>query len=186
LSIGADYNLRGVSITPQEKSQPGLDYYDPRLQAYMIADLSQDVEATVRIQSITPWGAETSSSTLATRYPNANGTPWVQNAFVRLPRLLNDKVVVTVGRQPIIWGDGHILSDDQLGFNAVRVQAKSPFRWVDFDIEGFTAKISDGLQSGDDTDLHGAMLGFNRDVVRWEVMSLWEKKRPVAGLSTGS
>jgi hypothetical protein len=81
---------------------------------------------------------------------------------------------LTVGRQPLAWGDGHILADDELGFNAIRLQAKSPWQKFDFDFDAFTAKISEGLQSNGDTDLHGAMISTQREIFKWELMGLWE------------
>lgn len=175
LSLGADYLLRGVSMEERDKSFEKNRYYDQRLQAYLITDLSKDVEATVRVQSITPWGLEGSTTPLATRYPDANGDLWVQNAFARMPHLWKDRIIVTVGRQPIQWGDGTILSDDELGFNAIRTQIKSPWSRLPFDLEGFTAKINEGLRLPGDKDLHGAMISFDSKSFRWDVMGLWEK-----------
>ena len=51
LSLGADYLLRGVTVAEQDKNQPDLSYYDQSLSAYLITDLSKDVEATVRVKS---------------------------------------------------------------------------------------------------------------------------------------
>ena len=175
LSLGADYLLRGVAVTERDRTIKSSRYYDQRLQAYLTTDLSKDVEATVRVQSITPWGLEGSTTPLVTRYPHANGNVWVQNAFARLPHIWNDRIIVTVGRQPIQWGDGKILSDDDLGFNAIRAQIKSPFRRIPFDLEGFTAKINEGLNQPGDKDLHGAMLSFDSKSFRWDMMGLIEK-----------
>lgn len=174
LSIGADYFLRGVAIEERHKTFTDNDYYDQRLQAYLITDLSQDVEATVRVQSITPWGLENSTSALSTRYPDANGDLWVQNAFIRMPNIWKERIILTVGRQPLLWGDGAILSDDELGFNAIRAQIQSPWRRLPFDLDIFTAKIDEGLQTQKDTDLNGAIIGFDRKGVRWEIMGLFE------------
>lgn len=175
LSLGADYLLRGVSVTPHDKSFTNNRYYDQRLQGYLITDLSKDVEATIRVQSITPWGLEGSTTSLATRYPNANGNLWVQNAFVRMPNIWKNRIIVTAGRQPIVWGDGHVLSDDELGFNAIRVQVKSPWRRVPFDTDFFTAKIAEGLNAPGDIDLHGGMLSFDSKSYHWELLGLIEK-----------
>jgi len=186
LSLGADYLLRGVSTTERDKTIDGKDYYDQRLVGYLITDLSKDVEATVRVQSINPWGLEGSTTPLASRYPNANGNLWVQNAFVRLPNIWKDRVVLTLGRQPIVWGDGAILSDDELGFNALQAQIKSPWRRFDFDVEGFTAKINDSITGNKDTDLNGVLLGFDREIFRWEFMGLWEKNRGTQDYEMGA
>lgn len=174
LSIGADYLLRHVATEERDPNIKNLEYYDSRLQAYLTTDLSKDVEASVRVQSITPWGLEGSTNPLTTRYPSSNGNLWVQNAYLRLPHIWQDRIVLTIGRQPIVWGDGAILSDDDLGFNAVRAQVKSPVRWVPFDLDVFTAKISEGLRGPGDTNLNGAVIGWDRELFRWEAVGLWE------------
>jgi len=104
LSLGADYMLRAVSITERDAGIDDNSYYDQRIEAYLTTDLSKDVEASVRIQSITPWGMEGSSRTPVTRYPESNGTPWIQHAYLRLPNIWKDRIVLTLGRQPIQWG----------------------------------------------------------------------------------
>ncbi|OVE77667.1 hypothetical protein BVX98_02060 [bacterium F11] len=203
LSLGADYLLRGVSVGKRDKNQKDIDYYDSQLSAYLITDLSRDVEATIRVQSITPWGLENSTSALASRYPNANGNLWVQNAFIRLPNIWEERITVIAGRQPIVWGEGAILSDDDLGFNAIRVQIKNPlsaFNWLgplrkwEFDIDAFSAKINEGLQNAGDTDLHGVKVGYDQpwnafnesNVIRWDVMSLWEDNQADHTYQVGS
>ncbi|MCG3205944.1 MAG: hypothetical protein KCHDKBKB_02668 [Elusimicrobia bacterium] len=186
LSIGADYLLRGVAITERDKTIKSNRYYDQRLQAYLTTDLSKDVEASVRIQSINPWGLEGSTTPLVTRYPHANGNVWVQHAYARLPHLWKDRMILTVGRQPIVWGDGKILSDDELGFNAIRAQIKSPWRGLPFDLEAFTAKINEGLTQPGDKDLHGAMLTFDSKSFKWDVMGLMEKSDGIQAYEMGA
>jgi hypothetical protein len=186
LSLGADYNLRGVAITQADNTLHGSRYYDQQLQAYLTTDLSKDVEASVRVQSITPWGVEGSSRTIASRYPDANGRLWVQNAYARMPHIWKDRITMTVGRQPIQWGDGRILSDDDLGFDAIRAQVKSPFRRIPFDLEGFTAKIEDGIDRRGDKDLNGVKLGFDSRVYHWEMMGLFENSNGDQDYQVGS
>ncbi len=177
LNLGADYLLRGVKITPHDSRFRGSSYYDQRIQAYLTTDLSRDVEATVRVQSITPWGMESSTTPLVTRYPDANGDLFVQNAFVRLPNIWRGNIVVTAGRQPIRWGEGQILSDDDLGFDALRVNFRSPFRALEFDLDAFTAKISENINGQMDNDLYGLLIGYDRDTVRWEFMGLLDNNK---------
>jgi len=186
LQLGADYLLRGVQTTERENTISGNSYYDQRIQAYLSTSLSKEVEATVRVQSITPWGLEGSTSPLTTIYPNANGNLWVQNAFIRLPNIWQKRIVLTVGRQPIQWGDGQILSDDERGFNAIRAQIKSPVKWLNFDLDAFTAKIKETLREKKDSDLNGALLGFDHDYVRWEIMGLWDNDKAPQNYELGA
>lgn len=185
LSIGADYRVRGVAIKERLKTVPDNDYISQRVQGYLITDLSRDVEATLRVQSINPWGVESSSTSLVTRYPDANGDVWIQNAFVRLPNIWRNAAVLTIGRQPIVWGDGEILSDDELGFNAIRAQFTSPWR-IEFDVDGFLAKVDEGLQSQGDTDLYGLRVGTDRRLVRWDAVGVWEKSDATRAYEMGA
>lgn len=186
LSIGADTILRHVSVEERDASIKSQDYYDQQIQAYLTTDLSKDVEASIRVQSITPWGLEGSTNPLTTRYPNANGSLWVQNAYVRLPNIWKNRIALTFGRQPIQWGEGTILSDDDLGFNAIRAQIKSPFRIIDFDVDVFTAKVTEGLRTPGDTDVSGIQLGTQHELVRWEVMALFERSNSAQNYAMGS
>jgi hypothetical protein len=186
LQLGADYLLRGVTVSERDRTLPNLAYYDQQLKGYLITDLSKDVEATVRVQSITPWGLENSSATLGSRYPDEHGRFWLQNAFVRLPNLWRDNVVATIGRQPIQWGDGLILSDDDLGFDALRLHVKSPWNFLPVDLDGFTAKVNETLQTDKDTNLNGVVLGFDRNLTRWEVMGLYEDSKGIGAYEAGA
>jgi len=162
LDLGANYRVRAISAGNKLASEPSLSFYTQRLQLYMGTQLSRDVEARFQIQAINPWGLEGSTTTALqnTRYPSANGTPWVQTAYLRAPKLLGQPIQLTVGRQPITWGDGFVLTDDELGFDAVRVQAASPWPTVPLDTDIFYAKISEGLIGpARDFGLFGALLG---------------------------
>lgn len=188
LSLGADYLLRGVSIEDRDTRVQSSSYYDQRIEAYLTTDLSKDVEASFRVQSVGPWGLEGSTNSLTenTRYPSADGNVWIQNAFVRLPNIWKGNIALTVGRQPIQWGDGHILADDHLGFNAIRLHLRSPWRAIEFDVDGFTAKINEGIRGNTDTDLHGVVLGYDRESVRWEFMGLFENNKSGSEYEVGA
>lgn len=186
LSLGADLKVRGIGVEERDKTLPSSSYTNQQLSAYLITDLSKDVEATIRVQSIQPWGVENSTNPLSTRYPDANGGVWIQNAFVRLPSIWKNRIALTIGRQPIVWGDGAILSDDDLGFNAVRLQINSPFDWLNADLDSFSAKINETFAQKQDADLYGVQLGLNRDAVRWEIMGLFENDKTPQGYAMGS
>jgi hypothetical protein len=169
LDLGANYRVRAISAGNKLPSEPSLSFYTHRLQLYMGTQLSRDVEAKFQIQAINPWGLEGSTATAVqnTRYPSANGTPWIQTAYLRAPKLLGQSIQLTVGRQPITWGDGFVLTDDELGFDAIRVQAASPWPTLPLDTDIFYAKISDGLIGpARDFGLFGALLGTGTEKIR--------------------
>jgi hypothetical protein len=53
----------------------------------------------------------------------------------------------------MLMGDGLLLSDDELGFTGIRMQARLPFYGMRAD--AFTFKVSDALIGARDTDIHG-------------------------------
>ncbi|MBI4396888.1 MAG: hypothetical protein HY548_07320 [Elusimicrobia bacterium] len=162
-----DYRLRGVAIENndyQTGNSDRLNYYSQRARFYMTSWLNQDVEASLRLQSINIWGLE-GSGVPVTRYPKADGSPWVEEAYIHLPNVAWKKLNLLIGRQPLVIGDGMLVSDDNLGFNAIRTQFDLPFKW---DADAFTAKISEGLGEND-FDLHGVVLGTLREHNRWEL-----------------
>jgi hypothetical protein len=105
---------------------------------------------------------------------------------VRLPNIWNGRIILTAGRQPIVWGDGQILSDDDLGFDALRVHMNSPFKSFDFDVDAFTAKISETQRAQKDTDLHGVVLGYDQETFRWEFMGLFENNKNPGSYEVGA
>jgi hypothetical protein len=187
LNMGLDYKLRAVAINDNDglkATADRLNYTSQSARFYMTSWLNEDVEAAFRLHSIGFWGVEGSTGP-TTRYPSVNGTPWVEQAYVHLPHLFNKRADVTIGRQPITLGDGMIVSDDQLGFNAFRLRLNLPLR---VDADAFTAKGRETLAGSGDTDLLGVVLGTEREHNRWELAWVQEAHRSateyVLGVST--
>jgi hypothetical protein len=173
LNMGMDYRVRGISIENNDYvSTTGdhLNYNSQTMQFYLRSWLNEDVEASLRMQAVNVWGLEGAAAP-ATRYPRADGTPWVEEAYVHLPHFAWNKVNLTVGRQGIVWGDGLLVSDDDLGFNAFRAQSEL---WK-FDLDVFKAKVTEGLAGEDDLDLYGLQVGTLREHDRWELS--WVEER---------
>jgi hypothetical protein len=176
LNMGMDYRLRGVAIENNDlvdQTRDRLNYNSHNIRFYMTSWLNRDVEASLRLQSIGFWGLEGSTRTPVTRYPRADGTPFVEEAYIHLPHFAWNKVNLILGRQGIVIGDGLLVSDDDLGFNAIRAQADLPFA---VDVDGFSAKITEALGPSEDTDLYGLVLGTNRKHNRWELAWIREKQ----------
>lgn len=176
LNMGMDYTLKGVSITNNDldnATNDNLNYYSQNAHFYMTSWLNQDVEAGLRLQSINIWGLEGSTTPL-TRYPKADGTPFVEEAYVHLPHVAWKRINLFIGRQHIIIGDGMIVSDDKLGFNAIRAQVDLPWK---FDLDLFTAKMAESLAGHSDSDLNGAVLGTDREHNRWELTWVQESHK---------
>lgn len=161
LDIGANYRLRGITTTNADfGATPDQDYsyYSQRAQAHIGGRFSPNIEMMVKFQAIGVAGSSVAINNLSvnpggSRLPNTDFTPWIQNAYFKVSRLLDKPIDVTVGRQPITLGDGLILSDDDLGFTGIRLEGRLPFYGLR--ANAFTFKTSEQLQSSKDIDLYG-------------------------------
>jgi len=175
LELGWDWRLRHIAISNPDgnsNTEDRLNYSSSRMRFYIITILTQDIEAVIRIQSIKPWGTEGTNTPNETRYPNADGTPWLESAYVKVPHIMGMPLDLTVGRQPIVIGDGLLISDDELGFNAIRLQSILPFQLgrevpLQFSIDVFTAKVKENLNGAQDADLNAGILS-----ARWGRLNL--------------
>lgn len=94
-------------------------------------------------------------SNAANRYPQNNGTPFINRAYVKIYDFLNKDMTATLGRQAFVLGRGLALSDDKLGFPGMLIELNSfpgslktdifAFRAWDYDrmvkIGGFNVNI---------------------------------------------
>lgn len=174
LDLGVDYTMTAVMSQNDAIDQsvgPSLNYYSHQIRPYFSTRLESRIEAVFRLQSINLWGQEISTGPAGTRFPRADGTPWIENAYLRVPGLMRDRLVLTLGRQPILIGDGLLVSDDETGFNALRGQLTLP-KGVGVDV--FTAKISEGAGGYNDFDLSGAVLELAQGDTHWNVAWIQE------------
>lgn len=174
LNLGLDYRLRGIMTQNNDTldtTNDNVNYYSHQARAYLTTKLNSHTEAVLWVQSTNIWGLEGSTSAPTTRYPSADGTPWVERAYLRMTGLAWNTTDITIGRQPILIGDGLLVSDDELGFNALRARVSLP-KQMDLDL--FTAKISEAVQGHDDFDLNGLVWGMKKDEIRWDVAWIQE------------
>ena len=77
----------------------------------------------------------------------------MQTAYLKASQLYDWPVDVTIGRQPLTLGDGFILSDDDLGFTGLRMQARLPI-W-DLRADTFWMRTGSTLEGSDNADVYG-------------------------------
>lgn len=173
LNIGVDGRVRYVSISNNnmsKRTKESLNYYSQSSRAYMTAWLNEDVEAAFRAQSITLWGME-GTNTLVTTYPKADGTPWVEEAYVHMPNLAWKHLNLIIGRQPIMLGDGMIVSSDDKGFDAIRAQLKGPWKT---ELDLFTAKIAGTTADPAAPSLKAAVFRAQQAERNWDLSVIQE------------
>src|SRR5215472_5958909 len=77
------------------------------------------------------------------RYPSTSFSPWLQWAYMKANQMYDEPIDVTIGRQPIVLGDGFILSDDDLGFTGIRVDSRLP--WYNLQSNVFALKAAQNV-----------------------------------------
>lgn len=189
LNIGVDYKLTAVmsdndAVVPA--AGPSLNYYTHQIRPYVTTQLNSQVEAVFRLQSINLWGQESSTGPAGTRFPKADGTPWVENAYLRIPGLAWDRLDLILGRQPLLIGDGTLVSDDNAGMNALRAKIALP-KGMSLDL--FTAKVAEAAGGNNDFDLKGAVWEVAQGDTHWELAWIQESNGapsvyPLAGTTT--
>ncbi len=185
LDIGTNYRLRGMSYSNADfGATPNQDfsYYSQRAQAHIGGRFSPNIEMMLRLQAIDVVGSSATAlsptvDATAGRYPNTHFTPWVQNAYFKVTRLYDQPVDLTVGRQPMILGDGLILADDDLGLTGLRLQSRLPFYGLSAD--AFTFKAGDSISGHADKDIYG--LELTKPFRTLRIQTSWVMERDASG-----
>src|SRR5438046_2609616 len=155
LDIGTDYRLRALSYNKADYGLTGNQnyslFYSQRAEAHIGGKFSPNLEFMTQFQALSIAGSSATAisnpviNPSGNRYPNTNFSPWLQWAYMKASQMYDSPVDVTVGRQPIVLGDGLILSDDDLGFTGIRVDSRLP--WYDLQAKVFTFKTAQNVVS---------------------------------------
>jgi len=142
LRVGADVETGGVSYSNPSYvkiSTQTNSYMYEKTRIYLEGDLKQNVTVGVRILSRGIFGKEpgTKYTTIKSSVTFINYTPQIENAFIEFSEIKGLPVDVTLGRQPIKIGQGIIVDDDGLGFDAARISGYLPF---DINADAFLIK----------------------------------------------
>lgn len=109
---------------------------------------------------------------IASRYPNSNFTPFIQQAYIKVYRAFDKNITMTFGRQRFELGSGMVLSDDGLGFTGARVEF-TPL-WKEIQGEVFVFKPVSSHAGRDTIDVYGVSFGIPLEGL-WEFYSFWER-----------
>lgn len=181
LDIGTQYRLRGISMSKTDYGATGnqeYSYNSQRALAHIGGRFSPNIELMAQWQAIGVAGSSNSVTnpvvnTAGSRYPNTNFTPWVQWAYLKASQLYDLPIDLTVGRQPILLGDGLILSDDDLGFTGIRLASRLPF--YDLQASAFTFKVGESFLGSSDTDIYGFEITKPTRNIRYQLALVTER-----------
>ncbi|MHB2026746.1 MAG: hypothetical protein ACYCPQ_08950 [Elusimicrobiota bacterium] len=121
---------------------------------------------------------------VAANYPNADFSPFLENALIRIHHLFNTPVQATFGRQSFKLGSGLLLDDDGAGLTGVTLQSPLPWGFqtefflfkTDIFGTGSSSAPASGYFSpagGNNLDLFGLTLSFATDGL-WQINELVE------------
>lgn len=106
----------------------------------------------------------------AERLPNANGTPYVRSAYVKIYKFMRPNITATLGRQDFTLGQGITLSGGDLGLTGGRLEIDNLLRRVKVDLFAFRP-YADGRYLG----VTGASVYYPAAEGLWNVYHFWEK-----------
>jgi len=181
LDIGTDYRLRWISINRADyglNAGQNFEYFSQRAQAHIGAQLTPNIELMTQFQALGVLGSSGSLTNPAinpsgSRYPNHNFQPWIQNAYLKAKHIYDTSIDLTVGRQPIVLGDGFILDDDDLGFTGIRAQSPLPVWGLQGD--AFVFKVDNGFQFSNGANIYGVEITKPQRAVRYQVSVIDEQ-----------
>ncbi|MFH0948264.1 MAG: alginate export family protein [Elusimicrobiota bacterium] len=165
IRLGVDIETGGTSYSnPNYSTSSTLSnsYNYQKSRLYLEGDLKKNVTVGVKLLSRGIFGKEFGKeyTTAKSSITFINSTPQIENAFLEFSDINNLPIDFIVGRQPIKIGQGVLVDDDGLGFDALRVKAYLPF---DIDVDGFLIKRTElsGTQFTKDTDDSLKAIGGN-------------------------
>ncbi|UPT72954.1 MAG: hypothetical protein M0D55_13695 [Elusimicrobiota bacterium] len=137
------------------------------------------MDLAVGLRAIGVSGSTTSIASpfdrVASYYPNADLTPFIENAYVRVHKLWGYAWEATFGRQTFKLGSGMLLDDDGAGLTGASARGELP--WWGMKLEGFLFNDRNPLASAPNSlDLLGLSLDLPGEGV-WQLNQLIERDR---------
>lgn len=113
---------------------------------------------------------------VASYYPNADLTPFIENAYLKVHRLWGYPWEATFGRQSYRLGGGLLLDDDGAGLTGASARGELP--WWNMKLEGFVFNDRNPLNASapNSLDLAGLSLDLPGEGV-WQLNQLVERDR---------
>ncbi|MFH1541197.1 MAG: hypothetical protein ABID79_05040 [Elusimicrobiota bacterium] len=142
IRIGTELETGGISYTNPnhlETSSLKNSYNYQKSRLYLEGDLKKNVTVGVKLLSRGIFGKEFGKeyTTAKSSVTFINCTPQIENAFIKFSEINNLPVDFIVGRQPLKVGQGVIIDDDGLGFDAIRLKVRLP---LDISTDAFIIK----------------------------------------------
>ncbi|MEI7482946.1 MAG: hypothetical protein WCK75_11455 [Elusimicrobiota bacterium] len=109
-------------------------------------------------------------SEAVSRYPSADGTPFIKEAYIRVYNFLNPRTTITLGRQAFALGQGITLADDGLGLPGARIETEKLFRNIKGEFFFFRP-----FKDTDYVKIMGAGIYYPSNEGLWHLYHFWEQ-----------
>jgi hypothetical protein len=106
----------------------------------------------------------------AARLPNANGTPYVRNAYVKIYKFMRPNITATFGRQDYRLGQAITLSGGDLGLPGGLLEVENVYRNLKADLFAFRPFKTNRYYS-----VLGGSVFYPAAEGLWQVYHFWEK-----------
>ncbi len=141
-------------------------------------DVTMDLGIVLRAIGVSGSTASVASpfDRAASYYPNADLTPFIENAYLKVHRLFGYNWETTLGRQSYKLGSGLLLDDDGAGLTGASARGELP--WWNMKVEGFIFNDRNPLNASapNSLDLAGASIDLPGEGV-WQLNQLIERDR---------
>ena len=193
VKVGGDVTMYGVlrpnfkvygSGSTNEKSQ---NFFQTSVRVYVTADLTDNIQAMVRLINERDWGKDVASGSNATDIDLDLG-------YIKVTDLMTPGLILTVGRQEIQFGEGLVIGSAynaynnnyandylaakdlglQKAFDAIR--ADYEVATVPVVITAFGAKIDESINGSSDTNLYGLNVEYRPDLYNLDVYYVRKQK----------
>ena len=163
--INVQYRLRGLAYPNLDYDAgtvaDGRAYYNQALSMGITGRFDPGIEITAKFKAI---GMVNSSFTITDYswqselpYNNTDFIPFLSQAYIKLINFNRLPVDIVIGKQPLEYGSGMIISDNGLGLNAIRLIIRYPLLIT---TELVNVKIKENFQQGKDFDINGITTAF--------------------------
>lgn len=171
LNIETEYRNRFLSYTNLDfdtsTSTDAISYSTQKLRICLngifdtgLPTFGEQIEICARLQALEIIGSSLTVPSFNWQnnlpYPRKDFIPFIEHSYVRISNLTRFPMNLIIGRQPLDYGSGVIISDNGIGYDALRLKFQYPKRY-DFDIL-LNAKIKKGFSGGGDSDLSCLMI----------------------------
>ncbi|MFH2071001.1 MAG: hypothetical protein ABIJ11_07360 [Elusimicrobiota bacterium] len=175
LEITNDYQLKGISYPNLDfdtsVSTDARSFYSSRLRVSLVGKFAPGIEVHTRLQAIGVVGSTTTPTDFSWQreypYPNINHVPFIENAYIKADNFGGYPVTIIIGRQPLEYGDGLIVSDNGSGLNALRFIMRHP-QLYNLKTDVFTAKTIEKFTPSSDADITGVVVSFEPKKILFE------------------